>query len=260
MENNVLQDIVIICEDSMEGIFTAIYEAYELKKDHRRICIQTKNNQEYHLFASYSESITDRIKAEKVTNTIIREFGMDAFQGICQALATEEKDKADMVYHGIVTGFSMKNRKGFLDNLANPYINKIFTMSRFTGNEAHHLMGFLRFQELENGILFSKIGPKNNILTFLAPHFADRLPNENFMIYDENRKLCVVHPKKMQWILVEGEKIDEEIMNKFSVREEEYQELFRYFCQTIAIKERINLKLQKQMLPLRFQEFMTEFQ
>ena len=39
-----------------------------------------------------------------------------------------------------------------------------------------------------------------------------------------------------------------------------YQELFRTFCHNISIEERRNLKLQRNLLPLHFRLYMTEFQ
>lgn len=45
---------------------------------------------------------------------------------------------------------------------------------------------FIRFRELENGILFSEITPKAQILTCVADHFEDRFPLENWIIYDKN--------------------------------------------------------------------------
>ena len=39
----------------------------------------------------------------------------------------------------------------------------------------------------------------------------------------------------------------------------EIQELFRFFCRKIMIKERENRELQRQLLPYRFQEYMVEF-
>ena len=108
-------------------------------------------------------------------------------------------------------------------------------------------------------ILYAKIGPKCNIVSFLMPHFADRLPLENFIIYDEKRGLYGVHPKSKEWYLVSGQEEVLEDVIQMSDKEEAYQELFTMFCHTIAIKERKNLKLQQQMLPLRFQEYMIEF-
>ena len=120
-------------------------------------------------------------------------------------------------------------------------------------------MEFLRFQEMENGVLFSRIGPKSDVLAFLMPHFADRLPIENFLIYDEKRNLFGIHPANRQWYLLRGEEADTPLRLKYSEEELRYQELFRQFCKTITIKERKNEKLQKGMLPLRFREYMVEF-
>ena len=46
----------------------------------------------------------------------------------------------------------------------------------------------------------------------------------------------------------------------FSEGEKKYSALFSSFFHTIAIKERKNYGLQRNMLPLRYREYMTEFQ
>ena len=124
----------------------------------------------------------------------------------------------------------------------------------------HYETEFIRFQELEQGVLFSRIGPKNNVIPFVMPHFADRLCVENFMIYDENRELFGVHPAKEEWYLVSarGDLMPEAF--RWSSKEEEYQDLFRAFHETIGIKERENKRLQRQMCAYRYQDYMMEFQ
>lgn len=78
------------------------------------------------------------------------------------------------------------------------------------------------------------------------------------MIYDEGRNLLGVHPASGEWYLARGVKLDRSMLND-SDEEKKYRELFRFFCHKIAIKERKNLNLQRNMLPLRFREFMVEF-
>ena len=46
---------------------------------------------------------------------------------------------------------------------------------------------------------------------------------------------------------------------EYSEDEELWQKLWKRFVDTIAIKERINPRLQMQMLPLRFRKYMKEF-
>ena len=45
-----------------------------------------------------------------------------------------------------------------------------------------------------------------------------------------------------------------------SEKELQYQALFRSFCHAITIEGRRNAELQRNMLPLRFREYMFEFQ
>lgn len=251
--------IVYQCEDSLESIFTAIYNAYEEKRDHGDTFISL--NEEPMLFAEYIPVTADEGKAVKVIRTLKKRFGEKDYLTICNALAAPCDEKAQAVYQTVVRGLARREGPGHLfDNLADDNINKVFALARGTGNEKQHLFGFLRFSELENGILYSRIGPKNNQMTFLMPHFSDRFPMENFMIYDECRNLFGIHPAGKDWYLVSGNGFPEnEEGMRLSEQELKIQELFRHFCHRISIKERENLHLQRNMLPLRFQEYMIEF-
>lgn len=295
---------IMVCENSLEGVFSAIFEAYELKCNHNLCELQIGEPENYRLFADYHEVKADEEKAARVIRTVIEKFGQDVYYDFCLALATEDAERGTAVYQTIVyalnerkqgrnaqsenvqiehgqgkeiqsrriqsgnyqnrnyrygSGATQKGKSWMMDHLAVSCVTKVFELSRYAQNEVLHLKGFVRFQELENGILFSRIGPRNNVVTFIAPHFSDRFPQENFVIYDEDRQIFIVHPAGKSWSVVTGEALNEEVFGRFSEKEKEYQELFRYFCEKIAIKERRNLALQRQMLPLRFQEFMTEF-
>lgn len=249
---------VLICEDSLEGVFTAIYEAYARKYCHSDTQIRTQESDNLELFTIYEHIESDVYKAKKVIRTIIREFGEEGYLSFCKALATEDEEKANAVYHALVLGLQTHNRC-VLEDFSNGYVNKVFELGRYTNNEILHEEGFLRFQELERGILFARIGPCNNIVTFLALHFSDRFPNENFIIYDDKREICVVHPAQKDWFLMDGNYLSEEAITNFSDVELEYRELFTFFCHKIGIKERRNIALQRQMCALHFQKYMSEF-
>lgn len=253
-----MEETILICEDSIEGILTGVYEAYELRKDHETIHLQTGETENYRLFSVYRDVAVDEEKSKKVLRTIYSRFGEEAYTQLCQAMVSYDTEKADAVYHAIVTGISGRYRGNLMEHLSNRYINKVFRLSRNTGIEIHHLLGFLRFQELENGILLARYSPKNDITAMIMPHFADRLPKEDFAVYDEQRKYYAVHPKERQWYLVRGELPFAKEQEKYSAQEAEYQRLYQHFCQSIAIAERKNLKLQRNMLPLRFRKYMTE--
>lgn len=252
---------IYMCEDSIDGIFTAIYDAWSSKYGHDniRIDIQKEENQSYNieLFSEYIHVITDHEKAIKVANSIKNKISMDAFDMACHAAWSDSDDKGDVIYRFLILGFAVGAK--IVDSLANDVVMKIFTMNRNVDNEAHHFLGFIRFSESSGNILLSKIKPQNDILRLLAPHFSDRLSNENFIIYDETRKTAIVHKTGYPWIYTLADNLKLEKFSEYSEQEEEFQNLWKTFFDSIAITERKNKKLQQSNLPKRFHDNIIEF-
>lgn len=253
---------IFLCEDSIDGIFTAIYDAFASHYGHAniRLCLDTPMT--YELFSEYITVTADSDKSLKVGRTICERFGIESYQDICQAILAQslkvsgnrknQLDKADCIYRTVLLGLSMADGSKVLHALGNPYVARVFELSRATGCEAHHLLGFLRFSELENGVLFSTIHPKNNVLSVLAEHFSDRLPIEHFMIYDENRKLAAIHKASAGFVIVDASDLSQDIITHYSKEELEYRRLWCGFFESIAIDARKNPKLQSQNIPKRF--------
>lgn len=262
VENISVEEKYIICEDSLEGIFTAVYDAYALREGHMHLHVQVGEEDNYRLFATYLHSKPDFVKTDKVVRTLKEKLGEHVFGSICRAAASDGVDKGDAVYHTVVDGITGGHGERTMENLRNPYVSRTFELARRTANEAHYELEFIRFQELRQGILYARIGPKNQVIPFIMPHFADRLTPEDFMIHDENRGIFGVHPAHGEWYLVSGVDQELEVLQEviqYSDQEQKYQELFTLFHETIAIRERYNRRLQVQMLPLRFQDYMVEF-
>lgn len=254
MERENRKMIVYRCQDSLEGVFTGIYNVYEDRVSPQEAYLSL--NREPLLFSQDREVKPDPVKTRKVTRTILRKFGPENFEALCLALSSPEEEKGQAVLQTVAKGLERGVCRGhLLDNLADQNVNLCHKLARGAGRENCHLRGFVRFEELENQILYARIEPKNNLLTFLMPHFSDRFPGENFAIYDVGRELFGLHPAGKNWYLMQGEEPE----TAGSAGEEEYARLFRHFCSHIAIAERKNLCLQRNLLPLRFREYMTEF-
>lgn len=257
-----MEEYTLICEDSIDGILSAVYDAYSFKKergipDHNQIHIATEEPAISSFFMQYEHIEMDREKSNRVIRTIIREFGDETYYHLCLAMASTDEKKADAVYHTIVIGLAEHDRN-VLERLHTDCVHNVFQAGRKAGNEAHYYTEFLRFAELENGLLYAKIGASCNILPFIVPHFADRLPSENFIIYDEKHQLFALHPKRSQWYLASSQEFDEEQL-VYSDEEKKYAELFCHFVDKIAIKERYNPKCQMNHLPLHYRPYMVEF-
>lgn len=253
----------VLCEDSVEGIFTGIYYIYEQKYD--RSCIELKiqgNNENYQLFTIDEFVPSDMQKSVKVAQTIQKKFGMECYYSILRVAFSIAEDKGEVIFRTIEFGLEQEKRGkktcNLLNNIKNPAIAKVFEINRTVKNEANRYIEFIRFQELSNGILFTEIEPENYVLPLVAEHFADRLKNHHFLIYDKTRSDALVHPKQNQWEIYRNVSIDKEKF-QFVEWEEEITRLWKCFFNAIAIKDRKNLELQNSMLPLKFRKFMTEF-
>lgn len=247
------------CRDCLESIFTAIYRVYEDGRGRENVILSLDGDPI--LFSTDVIVETDEVRCGKVIRTLRERFGPEDYENICLALASPDPEKAQAVYGTIARGLADKCGRGHLfDALADENVNKAFKLARNAERENCHLRGFTRFEELEQGILYARIGPRNDLLAFLMPHFADRFPEENFVLHDTGRNLFGVHRAgDKAWYLLRDADLSAADM-RLSAEENMYQVLFKEFCRHIAIGERYNPELQRGMLPLHFRKYMTEFQ
>ena len=252
---------IYLCDNNIDGIFTAIYLAWSSRYGHANIKIEEKyEGSKYsniELFAEYIVVDTDPVLAEKVAAAVRRKISEEAYEMLFRVALSDYNGKADLIYRFLILGFAIGPQ--ITEHLSNEVVKKVFRINKNVGGEAHHLLGFIRFSQQDNGLLISVIKPKNNVLTLVTPHFADRLRQERFMIYDEGRKMATFHIPGRQWILARVPKLDQDRLEEISIKEDEYRDLWKAFFNHIAIKERTNYKLQRNNLPLRFRSNMTEF-
>lgn len=249
---------VYLCEDSAEGIFSGIYTAWMSRKGHANVKLALADAQDtMELFCQYMEVPVDAGNAAKVVQAIREKISEEAYAAVYKTALSKEADRADMIYRFLICGFHLG--AGVIHMLQIQEVYDIFRVCRHVDNETHLLTGFVRFAEMEGSLLVSRIGPKNDVLTLLAPHFSDRLSGENWVLYDENRKKAVLHPAFRSWFLVDA--VSPQWEEQFRQKEEEdvYQKLFKTFRKSISIKERKNSVCQRNHMPLRYRPYMPEF-
>ena len=249
---------IYICSDTVKGIFSAIYDAWRASREPDACGIALKGMVEQELFCEYVQVEETEKKALAVERMIRKNLGVLAYEDIYYAMMSEDMNKADAILKTIMEARCIPDSRRIMEHLSNPNVGKVFELSRTVENEAHTFIEFVRFRELENGVLYAKIEPTNHILTSIAPHFADRLPIENWMIQDETHQEFVVHEAGKQWVLVSGEEIAEDMASRFSEKEYEYERLWDAFFHTIAIESRKNPKCQMTHLPLKYRKNLVE--
>ena len=179
------------------------------------------------LFCEYRTVAECEQKAVRLERMIKKYLGYNAYWDIYHALLSDDEEKGTAVFKSMQESRNIRDSRKIMDHLGNPDVAKVFALSRSVSNEAHMYEEFIRFRELDSGILFSEITPKAQILTCVADHFTDRFPLENWMIYDKTHQVFLVHREREQWGLVWGEALNREAADAVSEKEMEYKE-FKY--------------------------------
>lgn len=254
MKNNMKQ--IYLCEDTPEGIFTAVYDTWNSHLSREQFCIRVEDGHELELFAEYNRIQTSREKALKVVRTVKKQLGKKAYDMVFAALLSHEEDKADAIYYFLKLGF--RTGPEVVSMHGQECVCRVFEIKRNVWNEAHFTKEFLRFCETEEKILLARISPKNQVLPLVAEHFADRFPEENFVVLDEVHNIGLFHEKGKQWYL---SGLHPEALNEIWAHREssEYEKLWKTFFHTISIRERENYRCQRTNCAIRYREYMTEF-
>lgn len=253
-------DTVLLCDGTLDGIFTAVYDGFVIKNKKYRnnysdnIAIANINNYQPQFFCQYISVDTDGEKAAKTVDSIEKKMGYGGYDIAMGVACHFSPDAGEILFGYLVRGF--KIGKGVTNMLTDDYVQRAFALSRKTYNEAHYFREFVRFSDVR-GRLYAKIEPKCNIIHIVSGHFADRFPAENWIIYDGIHHVAAVHPRYGQWFLTDDEDTDFEKIESMS--HDEYVDLWKLFVDTIAIEQRKNEKCQNNHLPKWYRKNMTEW-
>lgn len=239
-----------IYDGSFDGLLTAIYETYYRKEMPQKILYE-EDFQE-NLLVDKIHIDTDIEKSQKVYDSIKTKISSRALKNIFYTYLSEEEDSGTWIYQYLRLGWKV-GRKVDL-NMADDRVLRIYKTRRRVEREMHLLLGLLRFRRLESNIYYAPVEPQFNSVGLLAPHFEERLADQNWIIHDVKRGIGAVYNKE-EWIIRD---IDIKQGVKYGDNELAYQELWKEYFKSIAIRNRINPKLQKRNMPMRYWRFLVE--
>ena len=235
-------------DGSFDGLLTVIYVAYN-DRESKMLRVNAKAEQLI-LALDDIHIITDFSKARRVEKSICEKLSQNFLNNIRTCFLSNDKNKDTIIIRTVYK--ALKQGEEILNSLDEHafYMNKLVKQVL---NERHRYLGLLRFKEMKDGIMFSTIEPKNNVLPILISHFKNRMKREKFVIFDKGRKMIAYYDgNKVEIVFVESLKIE------WSDEEIEYSELWKTFHKSISIKERENKKLQQSNIPKYYWKHLIE--
>lgn len=254
--------LLYIHDGTFAGLLSAVFDAYTSKRFPDAL-LRTNDlppliTREVHQVAAQPD------KAGRVYNGLSRRLGTEALERLQSAFLSGEDGTDDLLFRYIRKIFDTPN---FMENdLADNDVLAVLRLARKVQAELHRTLGFVRFQETTQGVYFAPVRPRNNLLPLLVPHFAKRLADRPWILYDLKREygvhcengLCSdVHldAPLTRYLNAHKGRLDATLA---ADAEPLFQELWRSYCTATSIRERTNPTLQRRCMPLHSREFLTE--
>lgn len=241
--------MIVVYDGSFEGFLTLVYEVYYQKLTPVTILREVPNRLilDDIVVIEYQEE-----KSVKVLEALKKKFTKKHFETIFHIFMCDSVEFELPLLHFIILGFKSQKE---LENINHTFILNIQNLQRELFRHSHKMTGFIRFVELDDGTLYGKIDTKFNVVYHLGTHFLERFNNQNYIIHDLKRKLAFIKNESFCGVQ-EVATFDEPTI---SANEEKFSNLWKTFFASVAIESRTNKKLQRQMVPLLYRTFMTEF-
>ena len=254
--------IVFTYDKTFDGLLSCLFFAYEQKKFPDLILSDSDSkplfvDEQYHVN-------TEKEKSLRVWKALEKKLSKVA-QNMMLAVWLSELPEVEMLLFRYIRK-NIDHPQGIEMNFGDDDVLRIKDIAQKVAKEAEHLRQFVRFQETADGIYFAPVSPRFNILSLIVPHFQDRYAAQPWIIYDTHRNIGFYYDTHSVTEVSFSQKNLSELKlkklsdEKLSKEEAMFQKMWKEYFKSVTIKERINLKLQRQHMPQRYWKYLTEMQ
>ncbi|MDR0596473.1 MAG: TIGR03915 family putative DNA repair protein [Clostridiales Family XIII bacterium] len=261
-----------IYDGTFGGFLSCVYEHYYSAKADG---IFVRGAYQADMLVAPCEVRTDEGRARRVEAAIEEKISPHALARVYRVFRTDTDGKEMLLLNYI--RFCFKSGPGVAFLHSHPLVNPVARAELKIGNEVHRLCGLIRFSAVcpappasawhggaeamaaqTREILYARVEPDHDVLEFLAPHFTDRFKSEPFIIHDTRRGRALIAWHR-RWHIEDFTERDAALFEN-TAGEKGYRDMWRRYFDAIAIKERANPRCQRNFMPARYWQNLTEMQ
>ncbi|WP_321435784.1 TIGR03915 family putative DNA repair protein [uncultured Bacteroides sp.] len=253
--------IAFIYDKTFEGLLTAVFDAYFRKTFPEALRAE---GEPLPLFCDEALTIcTDKEKAERVWKGLQKKLSSTALSCLTACWLSELPEIDILLFRYIRKAI---DAPGSIElNFGDTDVLEVTKICKKVANERERVLQFLRFQKAADGTFFAAIEPMYNVLSLVVSHFQDRFADQKWLVYDLKREYGYYYDlstvTEVRFEDKESHLLSGILSDDLMVQDEKlFQQLWKEYFKSIAIKERLNPKLHKQHLPVRFWKYLTEKQ
>lgn len=250
---------VFVYDKTFEGLLTAVFDAYSRRSFPDLLLAE---GEPFPLF--YDEAVTictDDAKVYRVWKGLQKRLSAMALSVITVTWLSELPETDMLLFRYIRKAIDAPRTIEL--NFGDPDVLEVSKVWKKVTNERLRVIQFLRFQKAADGTFFAAVKPVYNVLPLTLPHLKDRFADQCWLLYDLKREYGYYYDLKEATEVRFEEKeahllsglLGEELMD---ADEKLFQQMWKTYFKSIAIKERLNPKLHRQHMPARFWKYMPE--
>lgn len=250
---------IYVFDGSLEGLLCAVFEWFERKPG--QIQLVTKNDFQPDAFTAHLDILPEAGKADRVWKGLQSRLPKGWMRRFYCTYLSETPEAYTALFE--FTCYIFSAEPGAENNYGNPYVLAVSKTAIKVEREKHRMEAFIRFQHTADGIFYCGIDPDFNVLPLIMSHFKNRYADQQWIIYDINRKYGLYYDLEK----VEEIKMDFNERNmlrpssgSLSDKEELYAALWKDYFKSANIVARKNTKLHVQHVPKRYWKYLTEKQ
>lgn len=251
--------MILVYDNTFEGFMSAVFECYSRRMEPLNIC--AAKYMQGTMFEQTEYIVTDTVRADRIWKGLQKKLSTEFRQLPYTAFLSGEEGIEMALYRFIRLAFARP--VPITGDYGDPNVLMVRKAARKVTKEAMRMMQFIRFQRTRDDIYFAPVSPDYDVLPMISGQFKNRFADQSWLIYDLKRDYGFFYDLRT----VEEVVLNDKSFNTFNgsmlpdmLQEDElaYRSVWKEYCKSIVIKERLNLKLQRQHMPKRYWKFLPE--
>jgi probable DNA metabolism protein len=237
-----------------------VFEAFNRKVFPENIAGEDK---QLPLFTESFPVVSDDTKADRVLKALRKKISKPALDMLFISYLSELEGIEICIFRYIKK--ALLAGKSIETNFADSDVLELSKIYKKVRREEERIRQFVRFQKTADGLFFAAMDPEYNVLPLTARFFKTRYADQQWIVYDVRREYGLYYDlKTVETIhfdqLLADPKTGKVSTDKLDQYETAFRDLWQDYLKAITIRERLNLKLQRQHMPKRFWKYLTEKQ
>lgn len=255
--------LLISYDSSFDGFLSAVFEIYRQRLDvgdflpERPYDPDSSATFDLFLQPFHVETVAD--SARRLRRAIVNMAGADILDLLETAFRSEERG-VEMKIFAYLRKLFAGDEPGFNRNPTSKEMLPLFLLARAVRHEAGGMLGMVRFNKAPDGLYVAEIEPKYDILEMIVGHFRGRFPTGRWAIVDVLRCYGVFYDGHNTEYM---EFADPDTLSRSIAQNappDAFTRMWKSYYDTMAIKERLNPRLLRRCLPVRYWKHLPERQ